>query len=64
MWVLVRRERRISLPQARDKSGGLLFHEDIQYRTATVRSKARVGMPIDECLKHSDYTRVSPAFSC
>ena len=46
MWVLVRRERRINLLRAWERSRRLLFHEDIQYRAATIRAKARARIPI------------------
>ena len=48
-----------------DTSGLWLFNEllnacnSLDLNVDDVRVKV-----IDECLKHSDYTRVSPAFSC
>ena len=46
MRVLVRRGRRISLLRVQGRSKGLLFHEDIQYKVATIRDKARAGTPV------------------
>ena len=42
MRVLMRRGRRINLFRARGRSKGLLFLEDVKYRVATIRAKARV----------------------
>ena len=44
--VLVRKGSRVTLLLARERSGGLMFHEDIQYRTTTIRAKVRARMPI------------------
>ena len=41
MQVLVRRGRMISLLQAQGRSRGLIFLDDVQYRAATIRAKAR-----------------------
>ena len=41
MWVLVRRERRINLLRARERSKGLLLLEDVQYRVPTMKAKVR-----------------------
>ena len=41
MRVLVRRGRRISLLRAQGRSRGLLILEDVQYRAAAIRVKAR-----------------------
>ena len=39
--VLVISGRRVSLPRARERSKGLLFHEGFQDRVAAFRAKAR-----------------------
>ena len=44
--VPVRKGRRVTLLLARERSGGLLFHEGIQYRAKAIRAKARAGMPV------------------
>ena len=46
MWVPVRKGRRVTLLLARERSRGLLFHEDIQYKATAIKAKARVGMPV------------------
>ena len=42
MRMLVRRGKRISLLRARGRSRGLIFLEDVQYKAAAIRAKARV----------------------
>ena len=41
MRVLVRSGRRINLLRARGRSRGLLLLEDVQYKAATIKAKAR-----------------------
>ena len=42
MRVLVGKGRRVSLLLALERSRGLLFHEDLYDRTATIRAKAKM----------------------
>ena len=44
MWVLVERERRVSLLPVREISKGLQVH--VGSRAAAIRAKNRVGLPV------------------